>query len=236
MMKINWKKHTYILIVLLSTSIFSQEEKTKDSIPLSERYIVFEGDTLLIELDEVLLLKKLKFETNYDRRYYYWYRKKTLKAYPYAKLAADRIQVLNERLENIKSKRRKKIYTKRIQKYLEGEFTDQLKKLTRTEGEILIKLIHRQTGQTAFDLVKDYRSGWKAFWYNTTANLFKLSLKDEYNPAENKFDYLIEDILQRAFVDGVLEEQPSKLNFNYIELGSRVIDVPKPNLKASKKS
>ncbi|MFD0762803.1 DUF4294 domain-containing protein [Lutibacter aestuarii] len=236
MMKINWKKHTYILIVLLSTSIFSQEEKTKDSIPLSERYIVFEGDTLLIELDEVLLLKKLKFETNYDRRYYYWYRKKTLKAYPYAKLAADRIQVLNERLENIKSKRRKKIYTKRIQKYLEGEFTDQLKKLTRTEGEILIKLIHRQTGQTAFDLVKDYRSGWKAFWYNTTANLFKLSLKDEYNPAENKFDYLIEDILQRAFVDGVLEEQPSKLNFNYIELGSRVIDVPKPKLKASKKS
>jgi hypothetical protein len=233
-MKINLKRYLYI-IVLISTTLFSQEKK-KDSIPLSERYIVFEGDTLLIELDEVLLLKKLKFEDDYDKRYYYWYRKKTLKAYPYAKLAADRIQVLNERLDNIKSKRQKKIYTKRIQKYLEGEFTDQLKKLTRTEGEILIKLIHRQTGQTAFDLVKDFRSGWKAFWYNTTANLFKLSLKDEYNPSEDKFDYLIEDILQRAFVDGVLLEQPSKLHFNYIELGSKVIDVPKPKLKASKKT
>ena len=114
---------------------------------------------------------------------------------------------------------------------MEGEFTDQLKKLTRTEGRILIKLMHRQTGNTAFDVVKDLRSGWKAFWYNTTASLFKLSLKDTYDPENNKEDYLIEDILQRAFVDGVLEEQPSKLHFDYIELSSRNINIPKPKAK-----
>ncbi|WP_298367508.1 DUF4294 domain-containing protein [uncultured Lutibacter sp.] len=202
-----------------------------DSIPLSEQYIIFEGDTLLIKLDEVLLLKKLKFKTSYDRRYYYWFRRKTLKAYPYAKLAADRLEVLNERIENIKSGRKKRIYTKRIQKYLEGEFTDQLKKLTRTEGRILIKLIHRQTGSTAFDLVKDLRSGWKAFWYNTTAKMFKLSLKNEYDPVNVEEDYLIEDILQRAFVDGVLEEQPSKLDFNFIELSTKEVILPKPEPK-----
>ena len=233
------KKSIRIFLILYiignSTFLFSQEEKLVDSIPLTEQYIIFEGDTLLIKLDEVFLLKKLKFQNNYDRRVYYWYRKKTLKAYPYAKLAAERIEVLNKRLDNIKTKRQKKVYTKRIQKYLEGEFTDQLKKLTRTEGEILIKLIHRQTGETAFDLVKDFRSGWKAFWYNTTASLFKLSLKDEYNPAENKLDYLIEDILQRSFVDGSLVEQPSKLSFDYVELSSSIIDVPKPQLKTSKK-
>ena len=220
-----------IVVYLLSCSVNSQEITSQDSIPLVERYIIFEGDTLLIELDEVLVLKKLKFKSTYDRKYYYWFRKKTLKAYPYAKLAADRLFVLNERLEKIKSKRRKKKYIKRIQKYMEGEFTDQLKKLTRTEGRILIKLMHRQTGNTAFDVVKDLRSGWKAFWYNTTAKLFKLSLKDKYDPENNKEDYLIEDILQRAFVDGVLEEQPSKLNFDYIELSSRSINIPKPKVK-----
>ena len=225
------KNFIVLFLVFCTTFLFAQEQKATDSIPLSEQYIIFEGDTLLIELDEVLLLKKLKFKTNYDRRYYYWFRKKTLKAYPYAKLASERLEVLNERVDNIKSKRKKKIYTKRIQKYLEGEFTDQLKKLTRTEGRILIKLIHRQTGHTAFDLVKDLRSGWKAFWYNSTANLFKLSLKDEYDPINVEEDYLIEDILQRAFVDGSLVQQPSKLDFNFIELSSKDVILPKPPTK-----
>lgn len=229
------KKIISIILVVVTNvmlgNLFAQEEKVQDSIPLSERYIVFEGDTLLIELDEVLLLKQLKFKTNYDRRYYYWFRKKTFKAYPYAKLAGDRLEVLNERLENIKSKRRKKIYTKRVQKYMEEELTEQLKKLTRTEGRILIKLIHRQTGETAFDLIKDLRSGWNAFWYNTTAKMFKLSLKEIYDPVNVKEDYLIEDILQRAFVNGLLEEQKSKLDFNYIELGSKWIDIPEPPVK-----
>jgi len=226
-----FKRSIIISALLTSTLLIAQVEKEKDSIPLSERYIVFEGDTLLIELDEILLLKKLKFKTDYDRRYYYWFRKKTIKAYPYAKLAADRLDVLNERLANIKSKRKKRQYTKRVQKYLEEELTSQLKKLTRTEGRILIKLIHRQTGETAFELVKGLRSGWKAFWYNTTANLFKLSLKEKYDPVTIKEDYLIEDILQRAFVNGILKEQKAKLEFNYIELGSKWIDVPKPPSK-----
>ncbi len=234
-MKFNLKTSIVLPILLMSTFLFSQVEKDKDSILLTEKYIIFEGDTLLIELNEILLLKKLKFKTNYDRKYYYWFRKKTLKAYPYAKLAADRLIVLTERLENIKSKRRKKEYTKRIQKYLEEELTSQLKKLTRTEGRILIKLVHRQTGDTSFALIKELRSGWKAFWYNTTANLFKLSLKDKYDPINNKEDYLIEDVLQRAFINGILEEQPSKLEFNYLELTKKWMDVPKPNVKKKTK-
>jgi len=234
-MTCNLKTGIFLPILLLSTLLFSQVERDKDSTLLTDRYIIFEGDTLLIELNEVFLLKKLNFKTDYDRRYYFWFRKKTLKAYPYAKLAADRLNTLTERLENIKSKRRKKEYTKRIQKYLEEELTGQLKKLTRTEGRILIKLVHRQTGDTSYTLIKNLRSGWKAFWYNATANFFKLSLKDEYDPINSKEDFLIEDILQRAFIDGVLEEQPSKLDFNYLELSSKWIDVPKPEVKTKAK-
>ena len=233
-MILNFKNIVYILIGLSSIVTFSQEYESKDSIPLSERYIIFEGDTLLIELDEVMLLKKLKFKTSYERRYYYWFRKKTLKAYPYAKLASERLDTLNARLDRIKSKRKKKQYTKRIQNYLEGEFTDQLKKLTRTEGRILIKLIYRQTGATTFDLVKGLKSGWKAFWYNTPASLIKLSLKDIYDPEHIEEDYLIEDILQRAFVDGVLEEQPSKLDFNYIDFSNKRFIIPEPKPKKGK--
>ena len=108
--------------------------------------------------------------------------------------------------------------TKQIQKYIEGEFTDQIKKMTKTEGRILIKLIHRQTGKTVFNNIKGLRSGLKAFWYNTTANVFRLSLKDEYHPKTTNEDFLIEDILQRAFQDDLLKKQKSKLNFDFTKI------------------
>ena len=108
---------------------------------------------------------------------------------------------------------------------MEGEFTDELKKMTRTEGKILIKLIHRQTGLTAFDLVKEYRNGWKAFWYNTTAKVFKLSLKSEYKPETEAIDFLVEDILQRSFADGRLEEQKARLQIDYFKAARTFKDI-----------
>jgi|TARA_B110000305_G_scaffold106296_1_gene119511 hypothetical protein len=214
---------SFFLVIVASVNCFSQEQKLvkKDTSYSYKEYIIFEGDTVVIELDEVTLLGKLKFQNNYDRRYYYWFRKKTLKAYPYAKLAAQRLNILNERLDGIESKRKRKKYTKIIQNYMEEEFTEQLKKLTKTEGRILIKLIHRQTGFTTFDLIKEIRSGWKAFWYHSTAKMFKLSLKVAYDPEKINEDYLIEDILQRAFIDGFLEKQESMLRFDYAKTASK---------------
>ena len=86
--------------------------------------------------------------------------------------------------------------------------------MTRTEGRVLLKLIHRQTGKTTFSQIKELKSGWNAFWYNTTANLFKLSLKKEYNPLFNNEDFLIEDVLQRAFIQERLKEKQSKVPIN----------------------
>jgi len=130
-------------------------------------------------------------------------------------------------LESIEKKSAKKKYTKVIHKYLENEFSTELKKLTRTEGQILIKLIHRQTGETTFELVKRLRSGWKAFWYNTTASAFDISLKREYDPENIEEDYLIEDILQRSFQSGILERRNSVLDFEYWDLSNKWKSTPK---------
>ncbi|WP_366140217.1 DUF4294 domain-containing protein [uncultured Polaribacter sp.] len=173
---------------------------------------------MVIQLNEITLLPKPKFNAKEDIRYYLWFKRKVFKAYPFAKLASERLDSLNTSLDKIKSKRKKRKYTKQIQKFVEGEFTDQIKKMTTTEGRLLIKLIHRQTGKTAFENIKNVRSGWKAFWYNTTANVFKLSLKSEYNPANNNEDYLIEQILQTAFTNGRLQKQASQLKFDFLEI------------------
>ena len=188
-----------------------QQDSTKNN------YVIIENDSV-IDLEEVMLLHKLEFDGKADRRRYLILRRKTVKVYPYAKLAAERLQTMNDRMKQIKKKSLRKTYTKRVQKYIEEQFSEELKQLTRTEGQILVKLIHRQTGTTAFDLIKDLRSGWRAFWFNNTAKLFDISLKREFDPLNEKEDYLIEDILQRNFQSGNLEEQPPAIPFDFYEL------------------
>ena len=172
----------------------------------------------MMSLDEVIVFNRRNFDSNTERKYYFWYAKKVRKAYPFAKLASDKLSEINEQLEGIKSKRKRKKHIKKIQKFMEGEFSDELKKLTRTEGRILIKLIHRQTGETMYTNIKEYRSKWNAFWYNSTAKLFKLSLKSEYHPESDPLDFLVEDVLQRSFAKNILVKQEPKFPIDYFEL------------------
>jgi len=209
------KKKLLIALLLLPVFLHSQNDKKGKE---SDDFYIIRNDSLTIPLDEVIVIDKRSFDSDKERRYYFWYYKKVQKAYPFATLAADRLTSINEQLANINSKRKKKKHIRKMQEYMEGEFTDQLKKLTRTEGRILIKLIHRQTGETLYDLIKEYRSGWKAFWYNSTAQMFRLSLKQEYQPKEIALDFIVEDILQRSFINGTLEEQEAALDIDYIEL------------------
>ncbi|UAM99728.1 DUF4294 domain-containing protein [Polaribacter litorisediminis] len=213
------KKLVYIYIIGFSLITFSQKREI-DSLPtnIDEYIFVKPGDSLTIKLQGFSILPKQKFKSREDLIYYLWFRKKVFKAYPFAMLASQRLDTLNARLGKIQSKRKRKKYTLLIQKYIEGEFTDQIKKMTTTEGRILIKLIHRQTGETVFNNIKGLRSGWKAFWYNTTANMFKLSLKTEYHPKTINEDFLIEDILQRAFLDDKLKEQKTKLKLDFSKI------------------
>ena len=85
-----------------------------------------------------------------------------------------------------------------LEKFLQDELTAELKRLTRTEGQILVKLIYRETGSTAYSLVKELRNGFRAFTYNTFAKMFKISLKEEYNPLIVREDLFIEDIIRKS--------------------------------------
>lgn len=214
----------YLLIPFCLFFFWSHAQIEDTSIDSTAYYVRMEGDsswTKAITLDDVYIFGKLKFADRKEKLRYYILRRKTLKVYPYAKLAAERLVELNDSLQYMTKKREKKRYTKKVQKYIEGEFSEELKKLTRTEGQILVKLIHRQTGTTAFDLVKELRSGWRAFWYQTTAKAFKINLKRVFNPAEIHEDYLIEDILQRAFAANRLKRQKSVLDYDYASLSNK---------------
>jgi len=213
-------KHLLYILLILPILLTAQIEPVVQDSTVVE-YILVDGVSIpktAIDLNEVLLLHKLKFSSKEDRITYLILKRKTLKVYPYAKLAADRLSALQKRLETLEGKRAKKKYAKIIQKYIEDEFSAELKKLTRTEGQILVKLIHRQTGTTTFGLIKELRSGWRAFWFNTTASLFDISLKEEFKPMDVKEDFLIEDILERAFQNRQLERQKPAIDFDFYDL------------------
>jgi len=209
----------YIFVFAFASGWSQVNPKKKDTTHVE--YFYSESDSLAIDaiyLDEVRILENLKFVNKDERINYLILKRKTLKVYPYAKLASERLVALNERLEQLEKKRDQKRYAKIVQKYIEEEFSAELKKLTKSEGQILVKLIHRQTGTTTFDLIKQLRSGWKAFWYNNTASLFDISLKKEFNPLDDKEDFFIEDILERAFQSQQLERQKSAFYIDYFSL------------------
>ena len=170
-------------------------------------YTLKETDTLSqpIQLEEIVLLKeKLDPEA---RKQFLLLQNRVYKVYPYAKIASERLTVLNNTMNSLPTAKEIRKYYKIVEDYLENEFSDQLKKLSRKQGQILVKLIDRQTGITTYDLIKNYKSGWKAFWSNSAASLYNINLKTAYNPYDVNEDYLIETILYRAFNRGRLIKQ-----------------------------
>lgn len=198
---------------------FAEVDKAQDS--TKQSFIIIEEDSTAtimdaIDLDEVLVVGAYKFDSRNERRQYLILKRKTKKVWPYAVLASTRLSELQERLSKLESGYKKRKYTRIVQNYIEEEFTTELKKLTKTEGQILVKLMYRQTGETTFDIVKELKSGWRAFWYNTTASLFNISLKEKFDPLEVKEDYFIEHILRRGFQKGDIEKHPSAIDINFV--------------------
>ena len=182
-------------------------EKFRDSIAPYET---------VINLEDVFVFgNQPVFRNEEQRKKYELLKYRMKKVYPYAKLAADKLYQIERTLDTLPNNRQKKRYTKKVQEEAEARFTDELKKLSRSQGKILIKLIYRQTKDSAYDLVKNLRSGWRAFWYNNTAWFYDLSLKSVYNLLEVEEDFWIEDILQRAFSRKELEVQEPAFPIDY---------------------
>ena len=211
-------RSTYCILFLIIISFTSQAQvKPKENQQMG--YILTERDSVLndtIELPEIIISKE-KLDPEAQKQFLIL-QNRVYKVYPYARLAADRLTALNNGMARLKTNREKKKYFKIVEDYLNNEFEDRLKKLSRKQGQILVKLVHRQTGITTYELIRTLKSGFKAFVSNTTANLFDISLKTEYKPYDSNEDYLIEAILVRAFESGRLANQKAANPVNYDDL------------------
>ena len=205
------------VFVLFGFTFITSAQVTNDK----DKFVVIEGDTLSMLGDTIYIeevqISKQKMDDE-QKKQFLLLQNRVYRVYPYAKTASDRLNALNANMNKLKSNKEKKKYLKIAEDYMENEFKEQLKKLSRKQGQILVKLIYRQTGMTTFSLIKEYKSGWKAFWSNNTANIFDINLKSKYEPYNNNDDFLIETILNRAFNKGRLIEQKAFTPIDYPEL------------------
>lgn len=114
------------------------------------------------------------------------------KVFPYAKMAAFRLQLMEDNLRQLKGRERKK-YLKASEKAFKEEFTGFLKKMPRSQGVLLTKLIYRETGKTAYEILDEFTTSFETLLWNTTAKVFGGDLKDTFDPME---DYQIEHIIK----------------------------------------
>lgn len=224
-------KSIKLIVGLLLFGLAANAQVKKDTTAVTQADL--DNDTVThvsYTLEEIYVSNRDYFKSAEERKKFLILQRRVHKTYPYAKIAADRLVGLNEGMKALKSERDKKKYFKLVENYLTNEFEDQLKKMSRKDGQILVKLIHRQTGSTTYDLIKELKSGWKAFWSNNTAKLFDINLKTTYDPYNVSEDFIIEGILFRGFSDGKLPKQSSKVEMNYSELAK----LWRERIKASK--
>jgi len=162
-----------------------------------------EGDDTLLYTD-IPSVEIISFKDPKERNRYYKLRRRVIKVYPYAIYTKNKLETIESDLNQINRKRKKKKYIKEVTKFLKEELTKELKNLSRKEGNILVKLIYRETSMSSYKILKQYRGRLNAFFWQNISRIYENDLKQEYDPVNNREDMLIEHIIINAKIQGKL--------------------------------
>lgn len=184
----------YVLFFCCMSMFGSAQKSTQDT--LITQAIILNGDTLsMVYLPSIYVLEKKMFKNRREEVKYTKLRRDVLKVLPYARLAGNKFQELEKKLSYLSNENQKRALTKRTETEIREGFEGELRNLTISQGKILIKLIDRETGNTSYVLVKEFRGNLSAFFWQSLARVFGSNLKAEYDVMADKD---IEDIIQSA--------------------------------------
>lgn len=146
-------------------------------------------------MHDIYIVDSRIFKSEEDRIAYNRLKYNVMKVLPYAKFAGQRYQQLQRDLATTADKKKQKEMVKACEDQIKDLFNREIKNLTISQGEVLIKLISRETGNTTYSMAKDLKGGLHAFMYQSVARLFGHNLKEDYDPAT---EHDIEAILHQA--------------------------------------
>lgn len=144
-------------------------------------------------------------KTDLEKKYYLWLRKRVRDVWPYVRTAVREYNYVSDTIQTMDKRREKKRFIKSRQKDLADQFENQLKNMSSSRGQILTKLIYKETDKTTYDIIKELRGGLNAFLYQAASGAFNIDLKQTFDPKRTREDLYIAVILQRDFADGILK-------------------------------
>lgn len=169
------------------------------------------GETVVV-MDELVLANKPRFNNQLDRNYFYFLNKKLARVYPLFLTALEQYRGIEADLANLNRSDQKK-YVRERQNKLADQYEAQLRDLTTTEGRVFAKLMNRATGKTVYEIVRELRGGWSAFWWNVKGNIADVDIKTPYNPHRDRTDQFLESLLQSNWNLGYLQPYPGYQDF-----------------------
>jgi len=185
----------FIAILLSCSFAANAQDSTLNHIKVPA--IIIDGDTVpYIALPNVYVTGTMDAEAMKRMQEYYRLRFNVIKMYPYARLAAIKVKEINDHLATLESKSEKKQYLKEVNEQLKKDFEETVKNFSERQGDILIKLIYRETGNTSYELFKELRGSFNAFVWQKAARLFGHNLKDVYDPqgADQNIEAIVQQI------------------------------------------
>ena len=164
-------------------------------------YDIIDGDTI-INSKKFPELDLISFKTKEEKINYYRTKKRIRKVYPIALFAKNKLNEIRSSLDTIPKNRKKRKFKRELGKWVKNEYEPIFRKMSIKEGRILIKLVYRETNYTTYDLVKDYRGRFSAFFWQRVIKAYDNDLKMKYDPISNSEDELIESILNELILEG----------------------------------
>ncbi|TVQ15416.1 MAG: DUF4294 domain-containing protein [Bacteroidetes bacterium] len=185
----------YFLLLLLNACLLLPQAVSQENPGHTHRATIHNGDTIpYIELPTIRFYAPRVFANRFEEARYLRLVRNVKRAYPYARLAGIKFEEYNEMLSKIDSDSERRRKAKEIEQQIKDEFEGELRKLTISQGHILIKLIDRQTQHTSYEVLKDFRGSFTAVFWQSFGRIFGYNLKTEYDPYGE--DKLIEEIVQ----------------------------------------
>lgn len=154
-----------------------------------------EGDTVpVFALRGITVFPKLKFKNKKEEQFYWRTVRDVRLTLPYAKLIAETLVETYEYIETFPTKKEREQYLKRMEKSLFEQYKPVLKRFSRRQARVLVKLIQRETNQSSYDIIRAFLGSFRAGFWQGFGKLFGVSLKAGYDPAADREDAIIERI------------------------------------------
>ena len=189
-----------LLLGFLGATVSGQKEDTVASDTVLKplhilKTATWDGQTYpLVELPEITVTDRMPRGVRFDYRRHARLVYNVRRVYPYALIVRDEFGRINRLLETLPDEKAKRNFLQDSEKDILSRYEGDMRKLTFTQGKILIKLIDRETQNTSYDLIREYRGKFSAVFWQGIARIFGSNLKSTYD-AEGE-DYLIEQIIK----------------------------------------